>query len=298
MVSKLVFVLLFTVSSAWAKDLIHSASLNVFTVSSDSELQTKDEEEILTFKPNVSSSVGLAFETEYIGLAYSFSSKEANSKSYEKSKFRDLRFNFHFKKFDFRLMYQNYRGAVVDQNGKSEFYRDYEVKSINGRFHYYANSDHLNYIRDGRNLIRRMVQNESLSYSQSWFLGLNLDQRRIVLPENLEPEHQAEVNAKGINYDDNFEAFSVGPMVGYDGMTFIDSFFVRGKIGAGPAFQTNGGGTVAQFELALNTGVAVYKNHLFSIGFDIYVMRFKDDDQRISNNNAQFGFGYTYAINN
>lgn len=281
---------------ALPKDLVHSASVLVNTVNSDSRLQDKNKKDVLTFMPNVSTAIGLAAETEYVGFAYFFSGKEAQSKKYEKSKYRDLRFNFHLKHFDFRVNYQNYRGAIVEDGGKNKFYKDYEVKSTNGRIHYYFNNQHLNYIRDGRKLVNKSYGNKGFGRTGSWFLGMNVDSRKITLPENLEAEHLAVITSKNLKYDRSFSSISWGPMGGFDGILLFGSAFLRGKLAIGPAFQSDGG-TVTQSEFALNSGFSFFKNHLLSIGFDFYNMNFKDNGQRISNNNSQVGFGYTYAFN-
>ncbi|MFP5386239.1 MAG: hypothetical protein ACLGHN_09180 [Bacteriovoracia bacterium] len=279
-----------------SRDLIHSVGFSLNTVSSESELQDADQKRVLTFKPNVATGFGIAAETEHFGIAYTFAGKEAQSINHEKTKYRDLRLNFHYKNFDFRLMLQKYRGALVETGGRSKFYKDYEVRSQNGRIHYYIVRDYLNYIRDGRKLVNKAAQNEGSQFIGSWFFGVNLDSRRIELPDNLEPEHQAIVSRKINQYDRSFSAFSMGPLVGYDGMFQWNSAFVRGKFAGGPAFQT-GGGTVPQFEIGFNTGVVLNEKHLVSIWADIYNLNFKDSDQRISNTNAHVSVAYTYAFN-
>lgn len=293
----LILILVFAFhASAETNDLIHSAGFSIYTVSSESELQDHEQRKALTFRPNVSTGLGLGIETKYIGLAYSFSGREAQEKDFDKSKFSDIRLNFHYSHFDFRLNYQSYRGALVDAGGREEFYKDYEVKSKNMRIHYYLNDDHLNYIRDGRKLVDRLVKNDGLACSQSFFLGLNADSRSIDLPENLVPEHMARVTARGIKYDRSFSALSLGPLIGYDILGQYESAFMRVKFAGGPAFQT-GGGTVPQIEVAFNTGYAFFKHHLVSVGIDIYSLSFKDSDQVISNNNVMSGFSYRYAFN-
>lgn len=288
----------FFIPTAFAlpKDLIHSATVSVNTVNSDSTLQDSDKNDVLTFMPNVSSGLGIGAETEYFGVAYFFAGKEAQSKNYEKSKYRDLRFNFHIKHFDFRLGFQNYRGAIVESGGVNKFYKDYEVKSTNGRIHYYFNNQHLNYIRDGKKLVKKVSGNNGFGRTSSWFLGMNVDGRSITLPENLEPVHLAVITNAGLKYDRSFSSLSWGPMGGYDGIWIWESVFLRAKIALGPAFQSDGG-TVTQSEAAVNSGVTFAQNHLFSIGFDFYNLNFKDNGQRISNNNSNVGFGYTYAFN-
>ena len=293
----LLILIVFVAHSAFAQKehWLHSAGFAVTTVSSDVELKNLDQEKALTFRPNVASGSGLAIETKYIGLAYLFTGNESQFKEFPKSKYQDIRFNFHLRHFDFRLNYQHYRGAVVKEGGLSKFYKDYEVKSLNGRIHYYGNSEHLNFVRDGKKLIERVASNEGFNHSRSWFAGLNLDRRRLTLPENLAPEHQAELTEEDIEYSRFFQAFSWGPMLGYDFLLQLSSLYFRAKLGAGPAFQSSGE-VVEQFEFAFNWGGAFKKRHLLSLGFDMYVMSFEDDLQIISNNNAQIAITYTYAF--
>lgn len=282
---------------AETNEYIHSVGASINRVSSDSELQDLNQKNVLTFKPNVSSGTGIHIETKYIGLSYTFAGGgSADAEDKEKSKFQDFRAGFHYGHFDFRLHYQHYQGALVNENGREEFYSAYEVKSKNARAHYYFNDDHLNYIRDGKMLVDRLIAGKGSQYSQSWFLGLNIDSRSIELPKNLVPEHQQRIIDRGINYDSYFKAFSAGPLLGYDGIYQYDSIFMRGKIAAGPAFQNNGG-TVTQMELGFNVGVAFKQHHLISLGVDLYSISFKDSDQRINNSNVFSSFGYTYAFN-
>lgn len=294
LISFLIFLITIPV---WAvpKDLIHSVGASLVAASSESELRDKDENTVLTFRPNVSTGVGLALETEHIGLAYTFAGKEAQEKDFDKSKYQDFRFNFHFGHFDFRLNLQSYKGALVKSGGKSEFYKDYEVKSKNGRIHYYLNDEHLNFIRDGRKLTQRVSGNSGFHTSTSFFFGVNLDSRRIHLPDNLEPEHMDRVNQSNMKYDTTFAAFSTGPLIGYDGMINFGRAYFRGKIAGGPAFQS-GGGTVNQFEIAGSFGFTISNNHLFSFGVDNFIMSFKDSDQNIANNNVEGAIRYTYAF--
>ena len=80
---------------------LHSAGFAVTTVSSDVELKNPDQEKALTFRPNVASGSGLAIETKYIGLAYLFTGNESQFKEFPRSKYQDIRFNFHLRHFDF-----------------------------------------------------------------------------------------------------------------------------------------------------------------------------------------------------
>lgn len=56
----------------------------------------------------------------------------------------------------------------MKEGGLSKFYKDYEVKSLNGRIHYYGNAKHLNFVRDGKKLIERVATNEGFNHSRSW----------------------------------------------------------------------------------------------------------------------------------
>lgn len=290
------FILCFLMcGSAFANTWLQSGTLSLNTVTSDSELRDTDDKEILTFRPNVATSFGVSVETEYVNIGYFFAGNQAQSFEHEKSQYSDFRFNFHWQHFDFRLNYQKYSGAIVDEAGIEEFYHDYEMSSLNARMHYYFNPEHLNYIREGKNLVSKISGNSGFNASTSWFLGLNVDSRSIELPEDLDIEHENVINASGISYDRSFSAFSAGPLGGYDFLLQWSKVYFRGKLGYGAAFQT-GGGSVPQYEVALNTGFALFQRHLFSLGVDLYTMSFKDSDQRIQNSNSQAYLAYTYAF--
>lgn len=276
------------------EDFLYSISGGFSSVTSSSELQTNTGKKIMEFTPNVPAGMKLSVETKYIELGYTFagSNRESGKKT---SDFSDVRINFYWRSFDVRLNYQNYQGAEVTENGKTAFYTDYEVNASNARVHYYFLKDYLRVIREGRDLVRKAAAHSGFSGTGSLFLGLNLDRRRIELPDNLLPEHEARINRFGINYDTSFYALSGGPLAGGDGMLQWGTFFLRGKLGLGPAFLP-GGNTTAQYEIALSSGFAFFENHLISLSGDLYLMAFKDEDQKIMNRNGQINILYTYAF--
>jgi hypothetical protein len=281
--------------SSWAKNWVHSASLGASTLSSDSDLKNFDKESILRFRPNVVSGTQLGVEFDHFSLGYFFSGKNKEFKNLPKSRVRDVRFNFHYSHFDFRLSDQKYDGAVVDEAGVEKFYGAYQVRSTNGRAHFYRKKEYLNFVRDGRHLLEEVIRHEGFDPKGSWFLGMNFDDRRIALPKNLDPAHNNEVTQAGVKYESSFSAFSWGPLVGYDGILQYSRFFLRGKLALGPAFQSSGG-TVEQSEVSLKAGVAWWKRHLLTVGYDLYAMSFKSHSQRITNNNALIALNYTYAF--
>lgn len=274
---------------------VRSASIGVTTVSSDSLLQDDERKSLLEFRPNVTSGTSFSLETKHVVVGYVFAGKQAQLQDQEKSRFQDLRFNFHLSHFDFRMSLQSYQGAFVDEGGKKFFYKDYEVKSTNGRIHYYFNSKHLDFIRPGYALIRKVAPNTGFKASGSWLFGLNADDRRLHLPATLQTEHQSILTARGIGYTSKFDAVSWGPMLGYDGLVELSSLFFRLKFAIGSAFQSTGE-TTQQSEIAILTGIAFAKNHLLSLGVDIFTMSFKDDKKYIYNTNTQANFLYTYAF--
>ncbi len=276
------------------KDLFLSASAGVTSVNSNIDLQTSTGRKILHFNPNVPAGYKLGVETKYIELGYTFSGGSVDEK-HKASDFQDFRINFFWRSFDVRLNYQHYEGAEVNESGKLAFYDDYEVKAYNARGHYYFQKDYLRVIREGVDLVRKAAVHDGFSGSGSFFVGVNLDRRRIQLPENLEPEHLARINKFGITYDTTFDAFTGGPLAGGDGMIQLGTFYLRCKLGVGPAFLP-GGESIAQFELAFSTGFAFLQRHLISINADSYMIGFKDADQKISNLNTQVNILYTYAF--
>lgn len=290
---KLLFISLLMSTQAHA--FIKSASIGFSTISSDSALQDKDQDALIDFRPNVSSGTSVSIETEYLVVGYVFAGDQAQVQDEEKSKYQDLRFNFNLSHFDFRVSLQKYAGALVDEGGRKFFYKDYEVESANARFHYYFNSKHLDFIRPGHALIRRVAPHSGLRASGSWLIGANADDRRIHLPEALQAEHLAILTARGLGYKSKFDAFSWGPMLGYDALLELSSFFMRFKLAIGPAFQSTGG-TTQQSEVALTSGIAFAKNHMISVAADIFTMSFKDDNKYINNTNSQVNFQYTYAF--
>ncbi|MBY0518441.1 MAG: DUF4421 domain-containing protein [Bacteriovoracaceae bacterium] len=277
------------------KEFIHSASLSVSQISSVSELQDSDKKKAFSFSPNVPSGTGIGLETKYVTVGYVFAGKEAQISNVEKSKFRDLRLNFYYGHFDVRLNYQYYKGAVVNAGGLKKFYNDYEVKGRNGRAHYYFNKEILKYTRDGRELTRKAALNEGFNRMGSWFLGFNVDSRTISLPTTLASEHQTILTQKNITYHPSFNAFTLGPLIGYDFFALWSSTFFRAKLAGGPGFQTKGG-LAEQAEVAFSLGIAFKKNHSLTVGLDSYIMTFKDENELISNTNTQGGLVYNYAF--
>ncbi len=292
------FILIFmAISPVYAQilDRVHSAGISMNTVTSESELQNSKEKNVMTFKPNVPNGLGLSLETEHFGLTYIFAGQDGQYKDTAKTKFQDFRFNYHIGHFDFRLMYQDYRGALVDENGKSEFYSDYKVRAQDFRVNYYTNHELLDFIRDGKKLSYKVAHHEGMRLIKSWFVGLNFDSRNIGLPQDLDPKHQEVVDRMIPQYNGSFYAFSAGPLFGWDGILFWENFFTRFKIALGSAIQNNGG-SVGQSEAALSLGVAFKKHHMITMGVDMYTIAFKDSDQRIRNTNSAFAFGYTYTF--
>jgi hypothetical protein len=248
----------------------------------------------LRFVPNVPSFFTVSVETKYIDLAYGVTTKTGDPKL-ERSRFQDLKATGGLGPVDFRVNLQRYKGAMVDEAGLKEFYKDYEVHSINARGNYYFNQQHLFYIRDGHRLIKKVANNEGFNSQGSWFLGLNLDQRSIKLPENLASAHNAQVQAKGLDYDAHLEAFLIGPLAGGDGTLYYDRFYLRGKLGLGPAFVSQGQ-TLLQIELALNFGLVLGQRHLISFGIDSYSVNFQSKNSEIQSVSSQGGLFYTYAF--
>lgn len=277
------------------KDYISSFGAGLIMTSSTTDLESADDKKVMEFEPNVPSATGIFFETKYATLGYLFAGGDPGNKKAKKSRFQDFRFNFFWQSFDVRLNWQEYHGALVNEAGREEFYSDYELRSKNIRLHYYFTKDHLRFIREGKDLVTKAGMNEGFTFSSSLFWGINLDQRSLTLPGNLAPEHQARVNATGIDYDREFSAFSAGPLVGGDLMAFAGNFYSRGKLGIGPAFQSSGG-SVLQAEVAFNVGYVIDKRHLISLGVDLYTIGFRDSDQRITNHNVQSNIGYTYSF--
>lgn len=295
MVRILLFIFLFPLVALAAEDdrLIRSLTAGYLGTNSSSNLTTAGGKDVLNFDPNVSSAFGTWLQTKYIGIGYLFSNRV--DPSLLRTHYDDIRVNFAWKNFDVRLNYQRYKGAVVDENGAFWFYRDYEVKSKNARAHYYFTPEHLKHIREGWELVAKAASNSGFTTSSSIFWGLNVDSRAIKLPGDLVFEHQQRVLDRGIDYKTSFSALSYGPLVGGDLMALWGPAYFRGKVGAGPAFQSSGG-SQPQFEIALNLGFAFFKRHLISLGADIYSISFKDDGQRIANSNIGSFIGYTYAF--
>ena len=154
------------------------------TLNNEAELRTKTGSTVLLFSPNVPSFFTVGIETKYIDLSYGFTTESADPKL-ERSRFQDLRATGGLGPVDFRINLQRYKGAIVNDSGLEEFYKDYEVRSLNARGNYYFNRDHLYFIRDGHRLINKVADNKGFNSMGSWFLGFNLDSRSIDLPENL-----------------------------------------------------------------------------------------------------------------
>tara|TARA_R110000868_G_scaffold64597_2_gene194073 strand:- start:46539 stop:47423 length:885 start_codon:yes stop_codon:yes gene_type:complete len=281
--------------SGYCFELLRSATFSLDTISSTSDLRTKEEEILFAFEPNVSTGFGLAVETEYISVGYVFSGGDPQQKDQEESRFRDIKFDLAFYDFDIRLNYQNYKGALVDSAGLKKFYRDYEVKSKNLRANYYFNKDILKFVRDGKALTNQAGTNDGYLSFSSWFLGLNLDKREIALPGVLASEHQARLDEKGVVYNNSFDVFSYGPLAGFDYFMFYDRFFLRGKFAVGLSFQGSGK-TANQYEIAFGIGIGIKEDHAFSINVDAYIMSFKEDSQVIQNQNNQTTLEYNIAF--
>lgn len=294
MISLLLGLLLLPASGA-VKDYIYSAGLGPTSVINETELRTRKGSDVLLFKPNIPSSLTFAVETKLIDLAYSFTSENASDPNRERSRYQDIRINGGAGPVDFRLNLQRYKGALVDEGGVEEFYKDYEVRSTNARGNYYFNQAYLRFVRDGHLLVQRVAKNKLVSTSGSWFLGLNADRRVITLPKDLDPAHEARVSAKGLDYDTHVKAFLIGPLAGGDGTLYLYRFFLRGKFGLGPAF-VSGGTTLVQYEFAFSTGLVLAQRHLFSLSVDSYNVNFRPKNSELVSMNNQFALFYTYAF--
>lgn len=289
-------ILLFLSFSAYAKfdNYIYAVGAGPTNLVNETEIRTENGTPVLLFVPNIPSFFSFAVETKYIDLAYGFTTEAADPKL-ERSRFQDLKATGGLGPVDFRVNFQRYKGAMVDEAGLKEFYKNYEVNSINARGNYYFNREHLKYIRDGHRLIKKVSDNEDFSTQGSWFLGLNLDSRSIKLPDQLASLHDARVRSKDLDYDTRLVGFLVGPLGGGDGTLYYKSAYLRGKIGVGPAFVAQGE-TLLQFEFALNFGFVIGKRHLISLSADTYSVNFRPKNSEIQSRSSQGGFFYTYAF--
>ena len=279
-----------------AHAFVRSLSAGFTRVSSDSEFQDSEKRSLLEFRPNVATGRFIGLETKHLALGYVFAGKLSEEEAAEgESRFQDYRFNFHLHHFDFRLSVQSYAGALVDNGGKKFFYQDYKVGSINTRFHYYTNPRHLDLIRPGNALAKHVSKNSGFRASGSWIFGLNIDDRKLHLPETLQTEHQAILTARGISYDSRFEATSWGPLVGYDGILELSRFFFRLKLALGAAFQGESA-TTDQSEVGVMIGYAFASHHLITLGTETFAVSFKDEKKYINNTNTQSNVQYTYAF--
>lgn len=287
--------LLFSLKAWCYNPGLESISATIIHLSSDSVLKDRDDNPVLTFTPNVSSGIGFGLEFKKVSFGYVFTTNNDTIEGYKASRFNDYRLNFAIASFDFRLNYQYYKGATVDENNLKFFYSDYQVKAKNLRIHYYFDKKHLKYIREGKNLTTLAFEtNTSLSMG-TWIVGINLDKREIKLPLVLASQHQNLVDTKNINYRLNFNALTIGPIAGYDYYYFIRGLFFRAKAGIGPGFQFDGG-INPHYELAFTFGAAFNKNNSLMINVDSYLINFKKDNQALENNNIQGAIVYTLTL--
>tara|TARA_R110002049_G_scaffold108562_1_gene256876 strand:+ start:274 stop:1158 length:885 start_codon:yes stop_codon:yes gene_type:complete len=293
---KYILLIIISIQTAWAwQPKLQSISASILHLSSDSVLKDRGGDPALTFAPNVSSGIGFALEFEKINLGYVFTGHEDRIAGLRASQFNDFRLNFAIGSFDFRLNYQQYKGAIVDSNNLKFFYSDYEVKAKNIRVHYYFDKNHLKYIREGKNLTTIAFETSGSLSKGTWIVGLNVDKREIKLPTLLESQHQSLVDQKNINYRLNLHTITIGPIVGYDYYYFLYGYFLRAKGGIGPGFQIDGG-INPQYEIAFNFGLAFNKNNSLMISVDSYLMSFKKDNTSLENNNIQAGIIYTLTL--
>lgn len=290
-----VFLILLVSLPSYAEfdDFIYSAGAGTNSITNRTTLSKENRSPLLTFDPNVSGSLSVGVETKYIDLFYGFATGSSDP-DLEASKYQDFRINGTWEWFDFRLNYQRYKGAKVDDAGARVFYKDYEAKSTNGRANYYFKKEYLKYIRDGHERIKRVSTNSGITFSGSWLAGLNVDKRSIKLPE-LVVAHQDRVNSNGLIYDRHLEAFLFGPLAGGDGTLYLYRGFLRGKFGIGPAFVI-GGTSVFQSELAFSTGFVIGARHLISLGVDLYSVNFESKSSEIGSSNSQANLSYTYSF--
>ncbi len=278
-----------------AKSFIQSVGLGFATITNHTELMTEKSRTVLRFEPNIPTNTIVMAQTKYIDLSFAFAGGRLRNEKEERSRYQDFRVNFSKGSFDARLNYQFYKGAMVKAGGKEEFYSQYEVRSLNARANYYFNPLHLAYIREGYQLIDKVAGNSGFSKSGSYFLGFNLDQRTIRLPDELIPEHEAEVIAKDLDYITNMQATTFGPLVGGDGTLYFHKAFLRGKMGIGPAFFAAGDSAI-QYEFAFNLGYVLGKSHLLSFNADNYTLGLGAGNAKLDNTNSQYGFFYTYKL--
>ncbi len=277
------------------KTWVQSVGIGLATITNETELMTKKNKTVLKFEPNIPTNTTLSAQTKYIDLSVAFAGGKLRNEKEERSRYRDFRINFTRGSFDARLNYQFYKGAMVKAGGKEEFYSQYEVRSVNARANYYFNATHLAYIREGYQLIDKVAGNKGFSTSGSYFVGFNIDQRSITLPEELEPEHEAEVAAKNLDYIVHMQAVTFGPLAGGDGAMYFQKAFLRGKFGVGPAFFAAGDSAI-QYEFAFNLGYVFGESHLVSFNADTYTLGLSSGNAKLNNSNSQFGFFYTYKI--
>lgn len=290
----ILLILLFVFDSE-ANDYIRSLNASLSKVSSDTNLSNRDKNKALTFVPNVTTGFGVGLEAKYLTLAYVFSGSDADRKELPRSEFQDIRFNFNIWQLDFRLNFQRYRGAYVDAAKTVTYYNDYEVRSRNLRAHYYFMPEILKFVRDGKDLTQMAASNQGTRYFASPFAGFALDSRSLKLPQALAAAHQAEVVNKGIHYSRNFDALTLGPLLGCDFVVLKGPIFFRIKAGGGAGFQV-GGRVVELIELALSLGVGFSMNHSIAIGVDSYTTSFRDNSKVVENSNTQGGITYNYAF--
>jgi hypothetical protein len=306
---KILFLLItITATQVWADSLyqvirteslkrenFRSVTVSSNSIESTTDVETRSHKKVFSLSPNASTALGLALETNHLNLSYVFSNNNPEIKQLEATKWHDIRFNFVKGHYDVRLHYQSYKGALIRENGIAEFYSDYRLTGKNVRANYYFNEEHLDYTRIGEKLMEKLNQKRTISGSHSWFLGLNIDQRDIKLPQNLLSQHLKTLRDRQVNYHRSFSALSAGPLGGFDGILFLGPSYGRFKLGLGPAVQYKGQ-TTYQTEIGLDLGGVVAKNHLISFNADYYSMEFKDSDQRVINQNASVSLAYTYKF--
>lgn len=280
---------------ASSEEFFRSVSFALTKISSDTNLKNTDKDAALTFSPNVATGFGVGVETRYLALAYVFAGSDADKKSLPKSKYSDFLFNFSLWRFDIRLNLQRYKGAYVDSANELAYYDDYELRSRNMRVHYYFMPEVLKFVRDGKDLTQMAATNEGTKYFASPFAGVAVDSRTLKLPQTLTSNHQSAVDSKGIHYSQNFEALTLGPLLGCDFVVIKGPAFFRVKAAAGAGFQV-GGRVVELIEIALNLGLGFAIDHSIALSVDSYSTSFRDNSKLVENSNTQAGIIYNYAL--
>lgn len=273
------------------------------------ELQKGDDENLITYKPNNSYSLGVGlylFELNF-ELAFAVPIDEQSRQLFGKSSARDIQFNLLGKKWGADLFYQKYNGFYIEE---SRVIRDPDTplpqrsdivtNNVGLTGHYIFNNSRFSF-RSSYNFSERQLfsQGSVLVFSGLSSFKLNADSSIIT------PQQQVNFGSNVAFENLRYTTFSIAP--GYTYSMVFKNFFLNGTLAVGPGHHWilyNVEGKPERNETSVNTFVAAriamgYNGERIfgGISFITQGSSVRFEDIRFSNNSGTFKILIGYRLN-